>query len=202
MSRNLAYYLCGVVTVLAASCGGGGDDVSPEQPQTSVQCTPVLVQMFGDSTQEQQGQNLQHYMDQRFGAGRVVVENLGVSGTTAAQMQTSLIKAGAITASNFGINDQHQGVSIEEFKAALRRANTAFFETPNPTLDGYAPAVREVAAELGRPVIDVSSWVREQGDWQSHVPDGYHPDAWLRGQVTERLVGPAIGDSIAARVCK
>jgi lysophospholipase L1-like esterase len=201
MSRNLAYYLAGIATVISASCGGGGSD-APDSEPLQQPCTPVVVQMFGDSTQEQQGQNLQRYMDQRFGAGRVVVENLGVSGSTAAQMRVDLVKPGAVTASNYGINDEHQGVSVEAFKAALRRANTSIFETPNPTLDGYAPAVREVAAELGRPVIDVSAWVRAQPGWEQHVPDGYHPDEWLRGQVTQRLVGPAIGDAIAGRVCR
>jgi len=190
-----------VMTGLVVACGGGGSD-APEAAQPQSACVPVVVQMFGDSTQEQQGSNLQRYMDQRFGAGRVVVENLGVSGTTAEQMRVELVKPSATTVSNYGINDQHQSVSVEVFKAALRRANTTIFETPNPTLDGYAPAVREVAAELGRPLIDVSAWVRSQPGWEQHVPDTYHPDEWLREQVTNRLVGPAIGDAIASRICK
>jgi lysophospholipase L1-like esterase len=201
MSSGIQKIGVAMLTAVMCACGGGGSD-APEAAQPQGACAQVVVQMFGDSTQEQQGQNLQRYMDQRFGAGRVVVENLGVSGTTASQMRVDLVKAGATTASNYGINDQHQGVSVEAFKAALRRANTTFFETPNPTLDGYAPAVREVAAELGRPVIDVSSWVRAQPGWEQHVPDTYHPDEWLREQVTFRLVGPAIGDAIASRICK
>lgn len=203
MSRNLAYYLSGVVTVLAASCGGGGsDDASPAQPQVPAQCAPVLVQMFGDSTQEQQGQNLQRYMDDRFGSGRVVVENNGISGTISSQFHPETVKPAAITASNYGINDHHYSVPLGEFEANLRRVNSSFYETPSPPRDAYAPSVRAVAAELGRPVIDVSAWVRSQPGWEQHVPDGIHPDAWLYQQITTRLVGPTIGDAIAAQVCK
>ncbi len=200
--RNIGWFLAGAMTVVSASCGGGGDS-SPDEASAPAPtpCAAPVVQMFGDSTQDGQRDNLQRYMDQRFGPGRVVVENHGVAGSVAREMPIANVKAGAVTASNFGINDDSQKIPVEAFKATLRANATTFFQTPNPPHDAYAPAVREVAAELNRRLIDVSAWTRAQPNWELFVPDGVHPDRWLYEQITNQLVGPAIGDFIAPRVC-
>lgn len=175
MKTALPSLLC----LLLAACGGGGGD----EPACSSR-----VQLIGDSTQEQQRNNLQRAL------GSVSVINMGVGGTTAAQAPA--VDAGAVSIVNYGINDMRLGVSVEQYKAALRKINASAYETPSPPYDGYAQAMREVAAELGRPVIDVSAYVRSLPGWEARVPDGVHPDAGLYEEITQRVVAPAVAKMV------
>jgi len=159
------------------------------------------VQFFGDSTQEQQGQNLQIALDMALGPGVALVENLGVSGTTATDFPAAKIKPGAITVVNYGINDSTSGVPVATYKANLRKIAPTFFETPSPPFDGYAQAMREVAAELGRPVIDVSAQVRAIPGWEARIFDGKHPDPGLYGIIARDIVGPAVAEAVRKARC-
>lgn len=189
-----------IAACLTGGCGGGGGEGST---QTAMGCSSaIVVQMFGDSTQRQQEQNLQAFMDRRFGVGSVSVENLGASSTDSTQMRLDQVKPGAITVSNYGINDLDRRVPVDAFKAALRRANSTFYQTPNPPLDDFAKATREVAAEMGREVIDVSTFVRGLPAWERQIVDEAHPTAELYSAITEQLVGPAIAKRIETQGCK
>jgi lysophospholipase L1-like esterase len=163
----------------------------------------VLVQFFGDSTQEQQGGNLQIALDMALGPGRALVENLGVSGTTAADFPGAKVKHGAITVANYGINDSRSpGATVTAYKASLRKIAPAFFETPSPPFDGYAQAMREVADEMGRPVIDVSAQVRALPGWETRIFDGVHPDPGLYGIIARDIVAPALADAVRRANCQ
>lgn len=185
------------------ACGGGG--ASPEAPakQPTKVCPPtVTVQVFGDSTQEQQGNYLQLALDLALGPGRVVVENHGLSGTTAAEFPATKVKPGAITVVNYGINDSRaDGASVEKYKARLRAIAPAIFETPSPPFDGYAQAMRDVAKELGKPVADVSAGVRAMPGWQARVPDGVHPDPGLYWMISRDMVAPVVADAVKQVSC-
>lgn len=102
MTRNAAYYLAGLATMVVVACGGGGGDeaASPTQPT----CIPrvVTVALQGDSTMyaidgaadrtlpwdqirsaHSPHIELQALMDVQFGKGMVVVSNYAVPGTIA-----------------------------------------------------------------------------------------------------------------------
>lgn len=189
-----------ILAILLTACGGGGESAEPSKPAQA--CQPVRIQLFGDSVQYAQSNRLQVFMDARFGAGKVVVTNHGLSGSIASEMDLSKVEPGAITVANYGINDVKRGVSADDFKAALRRNAVSVYETASPPWDGYAYATREVAATAGKPVIDVSTFVRSLPNWDQHVPDGVHPDDWLLDQIVSQSVGPAMASIIEAKVCR
>ncbi len=62
--------------------------------------------------------------------------------------------------------------------------------------------MREVAAEKGRPVIDVSAYVRSLQGWEAMVPDGVHPSELLYQQITQHKVGPELAAMVAPLVCR
>lgn len=198
-----------LLSAALTACGGGGDAAPPPQPQAqrapapAQACArPVVVQFFGDSTQEQQGGNLQIALDLALGPGVAVAENLGVSGSTAADFPAAKVRAGAITVINFGINDSRApGASVLDYKARLRAIAPTFYETPSPPFDGYAQAMREVAAELGRPVIDVSATVRAMPGWEVRIWDGVHPDPGMLGIIARDIVAPALASEVRKRLC-
>lgn len=198
------------VIALAATltaCGGGGSSeptkpAPPTQQPAQVCARPVIVQAFGDSTQEQQGNYLQLALDIALGPGFALVENHGVSGTTAAEFPAAKVKPGAVTLANYGINDSRApGASVAAYKANLRKIAPTLFETPSPPHDSYAQAMREVAAELGRPVIDVSAKVRAMPGWEGRVWDGVHPDPGLYGIIARDIVAPALAAEVRKRLC-
>lgn len=198
--------MCLILLALTA-CGGGGSSipapVSQPAPAPAQDCAkPVLVQFFGDSTQEQQHGNHQVSLDLALGPGVAVAENLGVSGTTAADFPAAKVKPGAVVVVNYGINDiRAPGASVETYKARLRAIAPTVYETPSPPFDGYAEAMREVAAELGRPVIDVSATVRAMPGWEARVWDGVHPDPGLYGIISRDIVAPSLVAEVRKRLC-
>jgi len=199
--RTIATF-CGSILCLLSACGGGGS-AGPDQSANAV-CAPkvVTIQLFGDSVQYAQGDRLQRYMNERFGSGAVLVTNLGISGSITAEMDLAKALPGSITVANYGINDWKRGVSADDYKAALRRINVSVYETPSPPWDGYAYAMREVAASDGKPLIDVSAFVRSLPNWGAHVPDGVHPDEWLLDKIVSEKVGPEMAAIVAPMVCK
>ena len=62
--------------------------------------------------------------------------------------------------------------------------------------------MRDVAAELGRPVIDVSAKVRAMPDWQAHVFDGVHPDPLLYQAISRDMVVPALAEAVKRMACR
>lgn len=204
-NRALARVAAGCFPLALAACGGGGDagpaPAAVTQP-AQVCARPVLIQMVGDSTQWAQGNNVQLALDLLLGPGAVVVENLGASGTTAADFPAAKVRAGAVTVVNYGINDSRApGATVEAYKARLRAIAPTVYETPSPPFDGYAQAMREVAAELGRPVIDVSATVRAMPGWEVRVWDGVHPDPGLYGIIARDIVAPALAAEVRKRLC-
>lgn len=204
--RRIVRRLFVVAALPLAACGGGGSSTpqtAPSAPAPAQVCAkPVPIQFFGDSTQEQQKGNLQIALDMALGPGVAVVENLGVSGTTAADFPAANVKPSAITVVNYGINDSRApGATVAAYKASLRKIAPSVFETPSPPFDTYAQAMREVAAELGRPVIDVSAQVRAMPGWEVRVWDGVHPDPGLYGIIARDIVAPALAAEVRKRLC-
>lgn len=194
--------LTAILAAALSACGGGGGPTSSPAAQPAKVCGPVIVQAFGDSTQEQQGNYLQLALDLRLGPGVAVVQNLGVSGATAAAFPASQVQAGSITVVNYGINDSRApGASVADYKARLRKIAPTIFQTPSPPFDSYAQAMREVAAELGRPVIDVSAGVRALPGWEVRVWDGVHPDPGLYWIISQQIVAPAVADAVRRESC-
>jgi len=210
----LRLYILSLSLVLSA-CGGGGieaaqtdandtnDDAFIKAMQACASTGPVRIQMFGDSTQWEQFDAVQRWMDDRYGVGAVKVTNLGVSGTTAVDFPAAKVDASAITVVNYGINDSRQeNASINAYKERLRRINPSAYETPSPPFDAYASAMNEVAAERNTPVLDVSARVRAQIGWSRQIHDGVHPNAFLYEWITFHVVVPALTKMVDERSCQ
>ena len=141
-------------------------------------------------------------MDARYGVGLVRVSNHGVSGTTAADFPKSLVEPGAITVVNYGINDARvTSASVDVYKARLRAINATVYQTPNPPIDDYAQPMRDVAAELGRPMIEVSANVRALPGGTSATTDGVHPNEILYAWITHQLVAPELASLVDTKLC-
>ena len=201
MLRKSAFLLA----VVLSACGGGAG-VSPDADGLALKpCTStgtVRIQLFGDSTQWEQFGAVQAWMDDRYGAGLVKVSNLGASGTTAADFPASQVEAGAITVVNYGINDSRQTIpSVAIYKERLRKINATIYESPSPPFDTYASSMREVAAERGAVLLDVSARVRAQPGWIKQIHDGVHPNEFLYTWITHQVVGPALAAMVEDRLC-
>lgn len=218
-----AFWCVAVLAAILAGCGGGSDG-PPEPPS----CVPkvVRIQLFGDSTMvgiaaelgftqapNNPGHVLQVEMDRRFGAGAVVVTNHAVSGSNSAQLM-AVWPGGAngdILVVNHGINDAQIPTGIEPYKANLRTiARTApiVFMTPNPGYgrpinpDAYAQAMREVAAELGRPVADAHAYVLGLPGWRDWINDGIHPSAAGYELIARNVLVGAVVPLVAKLRCQ
>ena len=101
------YLVRPALVVFAIAAGGGmtGASAAPAASTVKVCSSPVRIQLFGDSIQEQQFDAVQKLLDQSLGPGAAVVENHGLSGTTAADFPFAKVKPGAITVVNYGVND-------------------------------------------------------------------------------------------------
>ena len=145
---------------------------------------------------------MQQWMDGRFGPGVVTVTNHGKSGSGAADFPAGLVQPGAITVVNYGINDiRMPGANVSAYKTRMAAIAPAIFQTPNPSFDGYAQAMREVALQLGRPVIDVSKEFRAQPNWSSQLTDTVHPSWSALLWIVYQVVGPALADQVDQRLC-
>ncbi len=189
----------------------------------------MALQFFGDSTQVSvtpngiESPNSPWRLIGRMLADKfegVTCESRGVGHTTSNDLVMGTdhlnkpwpgsVKPGALTVVNFGINDS-ASISLETYKANLRKLNPAYFETPNPTdapsrpferTQAYAQAMREVAAELGTPLIDVNAYVLLLPNWQAYLEDGIHPSNELYALIARNAIYPAIEPAVAKMRCK
>lgn len=215
--------LCAMLT----ACGGGvGEAPAPAPapaPTSIASCVPkvVTVQLAGDSTQygfdgatrtialQTPGMVLQAILDAHFGAGAAIVQDIGVSSTTSADLAPGALTAD-ITVVNFAINDA-ASMPVETYKSLLRGLHPTVFETPSPTyrdirpLAGtmaFAQAMREVAAETGTPIADVTPYVLARPNWQAEVPDEIHPDNALYAAIVTNVLAPTVVPMVAALRCE
>ncbi len=164
---------------------------------------------------------IQRAMDARFGAGAVVVTAKAIWGTTLDQLLAgnegslwgtygAAWPAGAsedIALENFGVNDARLGVTPAAFGAELRAMNAAravVMETPLPTSagDGLAQTVRDTAAALGAPLIDVNAYANALPNYFGFVPDGIHPNDAGYVAITNGVVVPALAAMVAPLRCE
>lgn len=198
--------------VTCTACGGGGGDAGPAAPVAVAVSACPTVAFYGDSTAVGLAPAMQAALDARFGAGRVVLANRAVSGTTSSDL--AAVGDEPIAVVNFGINDSRRPFAIADYKANLRRLYRpgVVFKTPNPIWghqydpadvddQAYAQAMREVAAEVGAKLIDTNAYVLGLQDWPALVPDGLHPSAALYQVIAQQTV-QALDATIAAGCAK
>jgi lysophospholipase L1-like esterase len=206
-------------TMALASCGGGGGD-----QQAATPCSPVSIILNGDSTQwgylaggggaradVYPELALQLAMDRRFGAGAVVVRTGAVSGTTAVE-GLAQPHDGDIVVYNPGVNDVAYGVAPEAYRAALRALAAAaaparvVFETPLPVSTAavsYDGIMREVAGELGAPLIEARAFALSVPDWyQRYALDGVHLTGEGYAAVVDAAVVPVLVPIVAGLRCR
>jgi hypothetical protein len=166
---------------------------------------------------------IQRAMDARFGAGAVVVSTHAINGTALHNLligsdegQWGRYQAwplGAdddIEVENFGIHDfgsPADHVTPEVFASELRTmyaARHVVMETPLPIVGGdvgYAQVVRDVAGQLGAPLIDVSAYAKSLPDWSQWTGDGEHPTSDGYTMLETNAVVPALVPMVAALRC-
>lgn len=143
---------------LLTACGGGGGE-GGDSPQSISPCPPVVVQLFGDSTQQgfdgatrsiapnNPSASLQRALDARFGVGRTKVLDQAVAGSSSLELLNgtdgknlpwprSVI--GDVIVINHGINDMTSLRGIDAYEANLEALVSKtpegvdlVFETPN-----------------------------------------------------------------------
>lgn len=185
---------------------------------------PVRIQLFGDSTQwgydgrtdrqvpHPPAQVLQALMDARFGAGRVVVAERAVPGTTAGELLDGRdgrnrpwpkeVDADIVVV-NHALNDARTHVPLRRYAQTLARLHATVYETPNPVTVAwdwapYADAMRRVAADQHAPVADVARWMLARPRWQATLSDGVHPDDATYGAIVREVLMPALEPLVRA----
>lgn len=206
-----------ILALAVAACGGGGTSEPAAAP-----CTPrtVHVDIFGDSVNYDAAPVIQAEADRRFGAGRVVVRNRAVPGSTSEQLVTGAdglnapwpaSVTGDVVLVNHGINDAYAplGITLDRYRENLRKIAAApgvVLQTPSPTLPAVyevgprAAAVREVAAEAKVPLADVQAYVLSLPNWAGHMPDGIHPNGTLHQMIAANSTLPAIAPLVLAKM--
>src|SRR6185369_4285201 len=197
---------------LLTACGGGGS--GPQQEPAAVKCAGVSIALYGDSTNDgvdgathQRAQPdpqhaLQAELDAALGPNRVGVSNRAISGSASADLR-AISAEFDVAVVNFGINDAKLGVPLATYRANLRRLYRpgVVYKTPNPIwgeaydVQPYAAAMRDVATELGAPVIETNGFVLGIDHWQAMVPDHLHPTAELYQLIakeTLQVVAPLV----------
>lgn len=218
------------LAILLTACGGGGGSSAPvtAAPAPSV-CKPVRIQLFGDSTQwgwdsatkERAILNptfaLQQAMDQRFGYGKVTVENRAVEATTSQMLIDGTDRMNKpwpqsvdadIVVINHGINDYFFKTPMERYKANLRAFTKApaivVFETHLPPFhdqSDYDDAMRQVAAELHMPLIDSGAYFYSIPNWEQYDPDLVHPTSEGYALIVRNAKMPILTSIIANMKC-
>lgn len=203
--------------LLLNACGGGGGGPDAAAPGASAVCTPaalpVTIHAYGDSTMSglvvradrsyyQATRHplvaLQALLDARFGSGvaLLVQESVG-GGTTRGQLAQGSGPLQGVSIENFGINDSLL-LSVEEFKANLRALDPDVYQTPIPTdvahwhgkpaaYEQFVQAVRDVAAEKGKPLIDMHAYIAAIPNWQWLTSDGLHPGEDLYARMAQPM---------------
>lgn len=208
--------LSSLMLTALTGCGGGGDSTPPAAIPTASTASCATIALYGDSTDDGTDGStrahasidptaaLQTLMDTRFGAGKVVVTNKAVGGTSSGDL-VAVSPAFTLAVINFGINDSLHGVPIADYKANLRKLYRpgVVFKTPNPIYgeaytsapaddSAYVQAMREVSVELGAPLIDTNAYVLSLQDWRSLLPDGVHPTTVLYGLIAQNSMATLV----------
>lgn len=166
---------------------------------------PPDYQLFGDSTQVQIFPVLHARIASLKNSARGETRSgMLVDGTDQINQPWPGSVVGATVLINHGMNDARPWakVPIAVYKANLRTLAKAparvIFQTPNPSLAPgrdtapYAQAMREVAAETGRALIDVHACFQRQPDWRERLYDGVHPDDRAVRYIVGACIVPAL----------
>lgn len=218
--------LLGGAALLLSACGGG-DGGSSAQTSAPTSSKSVLIEAYGDSTAvgctvqvgapatsscvagyavstHNEPVTLQYLLQQQYGAA-VSVQNMGVKGTTLAdllngtngitqtwQARMSASKAQIVTV-NDGLNDAYvAGLTPDQFAAELDQiisiakasGKTIVLETPNPmssssnhnqTLAALIVAELSTANKWNIAVIDQFGYLSTLPAWPSMLSDDLHP---------------------------
>lgn len=225
---------------LAACGGGADGPAQPSTvvvsvppahpaPPATPSCVPqqVFYILPGDSTQygidgsvaddstwpravHNPGAELQAEMDRIFGPGAVVVQDIGVPGTVAADAARPVIPTGSNIgiSPNYGLNDARYGYSVTDFMAAMLSMHPTLIETPFPRFDSdpLLPVEQAyIAAEKasGVPIADVNAYVRSLSNWQQYFPLPYsgHATDELYKMVIDNVLAPAVAKQVAPLRC-
>ena len=105
---------------------------------------------------------------------------------------------------------------MDSFKVDIRKIASvpgAILMTPTPidlskphlpeTVDDalYAQAVRDVAAEVKIPLVDVNAYVLALPNWQTLLVDGVHPSSALYASIYAQVV-PVVQAKVDALACR
>lgn len=217
--------------VLLVACGGGGGGNDGRvSPACVPHAGPVVVQMFGDSTQEgyettpagnvivahNPAADLQVFFTARHGAGKVIVSSRARNGITAQQRAagTDALNApwpGSVNADivivNHGINDMQLG-DLAAYKAALGKLAHAsvaqvIFETQNDTYayDG-GPYAQAMRDVAATNGLVVADTYAFTVDKLPLLSDWAHPTDALYAQISAQVVQPAVAPAVARLLCE
>ena len=206
-----------LVCVLTA-CGGGGSSPEP--------CKPVaaIVEISGDSIAHGTGATDAAFTPPGLlkAAGFTVIDSALPGSTSADRISGDVIRGqgtrfqplpqgivGNVYLTEWGVNDALYGLSVDSFKANIRRIAAipgAVLMTPTPMAGGddsaYAQAVRDVGKELGVQVIDVQAYVLNLPNWKVLLVDGVHPSDALYRMIYANLVIPAVRAKVNQMECR
>lgn len=144
---------------------------------------PVMVRNFGvpssrigDALEGNNAFYAQPFADAiKVSTARLVIANYGIND---ARLQTSI--------ATYGVNMRAMGQIV------IASGKTFVYETPNPVVDGFQPAIwagenaylgRQIdsgvaaAAELGSPVVSQYAYFMSLGNLLAYFPDGVHPNS-------------------------
>lgn len=144
---------------------------------------PVMVRNFGvpssrigDALEGNNAFYAQPFADAiKVSTARLVIANYGIND---ARLQTSI--------ATYGVNMRAMGQIV------IASGKTFVYETPNPVVDGFQPAIwagenaylgRQIdsgvaaAAELGAPVVSQYAYFMSLGNLLAYFPDGVHPNS-------------------------
>jgi hypothetical protein len=186
----------------------------------------VVVQMYGDSTQDRAYRfgNLEAELIARFGSGRVMLVNQAVGGTDSTQLVAGTDKrnlpwpqnvSADILMMKHGANDAWRHIPLDTFTADMRlfaQQQPIVLETPNPwnhaavspevdETPPYADAIRAVAEETGSPLADTRAYVLSLPGWGSMLEDGVHQTPELDALIAKNVTAPALAPIIASMLC-
>jgi hypothetical protein len=189
-------HLVGVcIAVLMLACSRSDEVATAQSP----------LQFFGDSTQVQAFELLrEHFPSATLRAVGGTRSDMLLDGTDGLNRPWPASVAAPVVVINHGMNDARPWakVPLDAYRANLRRLAKApalvVFETPNPsTYPGrdtapYAQAMREVAAEVGAPLIDVHACFQTLPDWRAALYDQVHPNERGLRHIVDVCVAPRL----------
>jgi hypothetical protein len=174
----------------------------------------VHVQVFGDSVAHNCAPYDQAALDQRYGAGAVVIDDRAVGGSYSQKLVDGTDGlnrpwpqdvTAPITTMDHGLNDVV--FSDEVYRANLLKLVPTVYVTPTTMRSTAGEAarahhmaaiMREVAAQLGRPVADVDAFTSTYAGWDGLLFDDVHPGAEGCRLIADKVLVPALAPFIAA----